>query len=394
MASTTAPEERDLDARRRWAGAGLAELTGAPDGPALGPPAGLVPRLDVVIGRIGRASEALGRVVEVDGLAELAMRTGELQLRRRGRVSCGGACHLVRAVDGWLAVSLARPDDWSLLPAWLGLDGGEADRWPEVHERCAGRSVGELVAAGSVLGLPLAALPAAAPPPTRVPGADPVAATGAARTAPSARRADDLVVVDLSSMWAGPLCGAVLARAGARVLKVESAGRRDGARRGPVGVWDHLNGAKEDVVVDVSDAVGRDELIAVLRRADVVVEASRPRALAQLGIDVDRILAADGGPAVWVSITGHGRRGRAAERVAFGDDAAVGGGLVARWEGDPVFCADAVADPLTGLVAAAGALEALAAGRRGLLDVPMVAVAAHFAAYGPTGGPPAPEPVT
>ena len=84
----------------------------------------------------------------------------------------------------------------------------------------------------------------------------------------------------------------------------------------------------------------------------------------------------------WVSITGHGRTGPARDWVAFGDDAAVAGGLVA-WDGDgPVFCADAVADPATGVVAAVAVLEALAAGGRHLIDLPLAAVAAHLA--GPT----------
>ena len=55
------------------------------------------------------------------------------------------------------------------------------------------------------------------------------------------------------------------------------------------------------------------------------------------------------GSAVWVSITGYGRDGPAAQRVAFGDDAAVAGGLIGGDRTDPVFCADAVADPLAGL---------------------------------------------
>ena len=48
----------------------------------------------------------------------------------------------------------------------------------------------------------------------------------------------------------------------------------------------------------------------------------------------------------------------------------------------PAFCADAVADPVTGLVAAAAALDALADGGRWLLDVAMAGVAATLA--GPT----------
>ena len=39
-----------------------------------------------------------------------------------------------------------------------------------------------------------------------------------------------LLVADLSSMWAGPLCGQILAAAGATVVKVESPGRPDGTR--------------------------------------------------------------------------------------------------------------------------------------------------------------------
>jgi hypothetical protein len=58
--------------------------------------------------------------------------------------------------------------------------------------------------------------------------------------------------------------------------------------------------------------------------------------------------------------------------VAFGDDAAVAGGLVS-WEAEhvPAFCGDAMADPVTGLSAAAAAFEALARGGGELLDVSM-----------------------
>ena len=111
-----------------------------------------------------------------------------------------------------------------------------------------------------------------------------------------------------------------------------------------------------------------------------MIEASRPRALEQLGIHAaDEVR--DGGPQVWVSITGYGRTD-ASGRVAFGDDAAAGGGLVVWHEGAPMFCADAVADPITGLAAANACLHALASGGRWLLDVSMAGVSAELA--GPT----------
>src|SRR5690606_27110853 len=167
-----------------------------------------------------------------------------------------------------------------------------------------------------------------------------------------------------------PLAGALLATAGATVVKVESTGRPDGARRGPAAFFDLLNGGKRSVALDLGAPEGLRLLRGLLTRADVVIEASRPRALEQLGVDALGLLSA-GGPRVWVSITGHGRTGPGRDRVGFGDDAAVAGGLVCRDGDRPVFCADAIADPTSGMVAAAATLDALATGGRWLLDVAM-----------------------
>ena len=197
--------------------------------------------------------------------------------------------------------------------------------------------------------------------------------------APSPLR--DVVVADLTSLWAGPLCGALLAEAGARVIKVESLARPDGARRGPAAFFDLLNAGKESVALDLRTTDGVRALRSILAGADVVLEASRPRALEQLGIDAAATVAT-GRTRVWASITGHGRTGASRDRVAFGDDAAVAGGLVC-WDGEqPLFCADAIADPTSGLVAAAAVMEALGAGGRWLLDISMRDVAAYLA--GPT----------
>ncbi|MFA5886111.1 MAG: amidohydrolase family protein, partial [Acidimicrobiia bacterium] len=205
-------------------------------------------------------------------------------------------------------------------------------------------------------------------------------------------------VVDLSSLWAGPLCGALLAAAGADVVKVESTARPDGARSGNGPFFDLLNGAKRSLALDLATDEGRRVLAALVAGADVVIEGTRPRALRQLGVDAEAALASSG-PAVWVSITGHGRDGETGLRVGFGDDAAAAGGLVAWDDAGPCFCADAVADPVTGMVAALGVLDALAPGAGNgavardaavaaadrpavLLDVALARVAASLA--GPT----------
>ena len=381
MRPVTAAPDSDEHDLARWVAAGLDQLTGPADGPGLGPPAGFIARLDALTTRLRHSSRLLGADVCVDGLSELAVRAGSSGHRRRGQISCGGSCHLVEAADGWFAVSLARLDDWELVPAWLGTDRCAEGDWDEVHRGTASQRVAELVARGAVLGLPIGALAE-----QRDDRPDRFATAGPTDRPAAARRGAPLRVADLSSMWAGPLCGSILADARAEVLKVESLHRPDGTRRGSPELHERLNGAKQRVVVDLDRSSGIDELRAVLRSVDVVLESSRPRALEQLGIHAEQLLADEAGPRLWVSITGHGRGEVDRQRVAFGDDAAVSGGLVTWWQGRPQFCADAVADPLTGLWAATATLEAVTSGRHGLLDVAMSRVAAHFAGDPDAGG--------
>ena len=299
--------------------------------------------------------------IAVDGLALLAERAVIAGLTRGGDRSCGRASRLLPAADGWLAVTLARPSDIGDVPAWLEMDVDDEDPWRTVEKAVKERPAHELVDRATLFGLPVAALAS-------------VPATLLATGSPGRVLVDDVLVVDFSSLWAGPLCTRLLGDAGARVVKVESRFRPDGARSGPAAFFERLNAGKEIVAADFErDAPDLHDLV---RGADVVVEASRPRALGQFGISAERFLAEDGGPRVWISITGYGR---ADDRVAFGDDAAVGGGLVVEDAAGPCFCADAVADPLTGLVAADACLAALAGDEPVLLDLPLAGVAAAFA---------------
>jgi hypothetical protein len=349
----------------RWASSGAMALTGLPDQP-LGPPDGLVDGVE----RLG------GAFAGVDALALLGERAALMGLWRRGAVSCGGSCHLFPSEDGWVAVSLPRAEDMEAVPAWLELDVAPTTApavWTAVQAALAERDPAALLGRAALLGLPVAALGEAASAP----------AVEAVALGPApARDVAGALVVDLSALWAGPLCGDLLSGAGATVVKVESTTRPDGARRGPPAFFDVLNGRKRAVAFDFGAEAGGAALGRLVRRADVVIEASRPRALEQLGIVASEVVRQDG-PQVWVSITGYGRQASdTVQRAGFGDDTAAAGGLVTWCDGAPLFCADAVADPVTGLTAAGACLEALAAGGRWLLDVSMAGVAAGLA--GPT----------
>ena len=65
--------------------------------------------------------------------------------------------------------------------------------------------------------------------------------------------------------------------------------------------------------------------------------------------------------------------------MAFGDDAAVSGGLVGGGDDAPDFCGDAIADPLTGLHAAVAVAQSLRRGGGELIEMSMSAVAAMYA---------------
>jgi hypothetical protein len=375
----------DDDVVDPWTRAGAAALCGRADGPPLCAPARLVPELEGVALTIASLSGRLGRSVVLDAIAVLTERAALLGLRRRGATSCGGGSRLVQAVDGWVAVSVPRVEDLELFPAWLGVPvpGTVADGLDAAAAAIASRPQDVVVSAAVELGLAVAGVC------SMVDARPPVITTVVADT-PPVRSLEDIVVVDLTSLWAGPLCTRVLADAGATVLKVESTRRPDGARFGSRPFFDLMNAGKRSVGLDLSDADGRRRLRDLVAAADVIVEASRPRALAAMGLTPDGVLA--GRTRLWVSLTGYGRTPPDDRRIAFGDDAAAAGGAVLRDSAGLVFCGDALADPASGLVAAATALTALADGGHRLVDIAMAAVASTLAPRSDERAVVAPEP--
>lgn len=323
-----------------WRRAGLMAATGRPDGPPLVCPAALASAADgALIALRGLAPDPA--TLPANGALLLGERARLMGLARGGRQSANRSCRLLDAQDGRIALNLARQEDWDLMPALLG--GNAVHDWDAVAQQVAVCKVADLIALGIELGLPIAEDRASA-------AEAPFTLLREGAASGSRRRAQPLVV-DFSALWAGPLAASLLGMMGAEIVKVESVARPDGARFGHAGFYDLLNAGKRSIAVDFSDADDLAGLRALVAQADIVIEASRPRALRRIGID--REVAVAGG-CIWISITGH----ESADRVGFGDDAAVAGGLAAMmaagW-GEALFAGDAIADPLTGLHAALAA---------------------------------------
>jgi crotonobetainyl-CoA:carnitine CoA-transferase CaiB-like acyl-CoA transferase len=179
---------------------------------------------------------------------------------------------------------------------------------------------------------------------------------------------DGLRVLDLSENIAGPLACLVLADLGADVVKVERPGTGEATRTLPPAwgpessVFLTVNRNKRSAAIDLTDPDGRDAVLELAARADVVVESFRPGAAERLGLgfaDISRVSP----QVVHCSISafgegplGHSRPGYDAVLQAFSGIMAMTGDA----DGEPARAAPSIVDISTGLWATVAIQAALA----------------------------------
>ena len=167
---------------------------------------------------------------------------------------------------------------------------------------------------------------------------------------------DGAVVVDLTSMWAGPLCTELLGRAGAEVHKIESAIRPDGLMGSPMHA--ELNAHKTELDLDLRLAEDRRSLDQMLATADLLVTSLSARALANHDLLATQLDARHPGLRS-MSITAFEPDSAECDWIAYGTGVHAASGL--GWLGDePQAPAYSYPDPLAGLRATAVALDQLA----------------------------------
>src|SRR5262245_16652238 len=116
--------------------------TGHVDGPPLAPRPPVVARLRDVI------------PLYVDLDVVLSGRAALLGLARRGRQSAGGACRLLATNDGWVAVSLGRPDDVDAVPAIVEASVDAGDAWRALEQYARDNSAAAVAARCQLFGVP------------------------------------------------------------------------------------------------------------------------------------------------------------------------------------------------------------------------------------------------
>jgi crotonobetainyl-CoA:carnitine CoA-transferase CaiB-like acyl-CoA transferase len=173
-------------------------------------------------------------------------------------------------------------------------------------------------------------------------------------------------VLDIATLFAGPVAATLLADFGADVVKVEHPSgdplRTHGHVKEGHGLWwKVMSRNKWTVTIDLSTADGQELLRGLARDADVVVENFRPGVLERWGLGYDR-LSADNPGLVMLRTTGFGQFGPYAGRRGFGTLAESMSGFAALTgepDGPPTLPPGALADGIAGISGAYAVMLAL-----------------------------------
>jgi crotonobetainyl-CoA:carnitine CoA-transferase CaiB-like acyl-CoA transferase len=201
----------------------------------------------------------------------------------------------------------------------------------------------------------------------------------AVRPAPQEQRTPALAgirVLDLTNVLSGPFCAYQLGQLGADVIKIEVPGFGDLARQ--LGADESLNaqlmgasflaqnGGKRSVTINLKSDAGREVLLRLVQRSDVVVENFRPGVMQRLGVGYAALSAANP-RIIYCAISGFGQDGPLKDAPAY-DQIIQGLSGMMSITGDarctPMRVGYPVADTLGGITAAFAITAALV--RRGV----------------------------
>ena len=221
---------------------------------------------------------------------------------------------------------------------------------------------------------------------------------------------DGLKVVELARILAGPWAGQTLSDLGAEVIKIEAPQGDDTRQWGPPFVtrdddtsasyFHSCNRGKTSVVIDFRTAEGKQDLLNLIKGADILIENYKVGGLAKYGLDYETLSHVN--PAlIYCSITGFGQTGPYAHRAGY--DYIIQGmsgfmSITGEPDGAPQRAGVAITDLFTGVYATTAILSALHMRAKtgqgqhidmSLLDTAVSVMANQGMNYLTTGTPPA-----
>ena len=183
---------------------------------------------------------------------------------------------------------------------------------------------------------------------------------------------ENLVVLDLTRVLAGPYCTMILADMGAEVIKIEVPNGGDDTRAYPPFrencygdreslYFANINRNKKGVTLNLKSEDGKALFCKMVKTADIVVENYRPGVMDRLGLGYD-VLKEINPLLIYGSVSGFGNTGPYRLRPGYDILAQAMGGLMAitgSAGGPPTRAGSAMGDILGGLHLAIGLLAAV-----------------------------------
>lgn len=176
---------------------------------------------------------------------------------------------------------------------------------------------------------------------------------------------NDIRVIELGQLIAGPFCGQLMADMGADVIKVEPPGAGDPMRvwgRGDYPLWWSVCARnKRCITANLRESEGQELVKKLISQADMVLENFRPGTLERWGMSYDELSAQNPG-LIMIRVSGYGQSGPYSKRAGYASvGEAVGGMRYLCGEPDrkPSRAGLSLGDSLAATYACMGALAAL-----------------------------------
>lgn len=195
---------------------------------------------------------------------------------------------------------------------------------------------------------------------------------------------ENIKVLDLTRVLAGPYCTMMLADMGANVIKIEMPGNGDDTRgmgpfkNGASLYFANVNRNKKGITLNLKSPEGKKIFLDMVKNADVVVENYRPGVMDKLGLGYD-VLKEVNDQIIYAAVSGFGCYGPYSDRPGYDIIAQAMGGLMSITGvagGSPTRVGNAMGDVLGGMNLTIGVLAAINArtviGKGQRVDVSLV----------------------
>lgn len=198
------------------------------------------------------------------------------------------------------------------------------------------------------------------------------------------RALEDITILDLTRVYAGPASTMTLADMGANVIKIEIPGKGDDTRmfgpfkNGESMYYANVNRNKKGITLNLKSPKGREIFLDMVKKADIVAENFRPGVMDRLGLGYEELVKVNE-RIIYGAVSGFGQNGPYRNRPGYDIIAQAMGGImsITGWPGNkPTRVGNAMGDVLGGLCLTIGLLAALHArtltGKGQMVDVALV----------------------